>query len=256
MKIKNKIFIPVILAIISSILVSCGSPADSSSSKSSSGSSNSSQKTSSGDVNKDLKYSKLENIWNFKEPSKGDKVATLKTTMGDIQVVFFDKVAPKAVENFLTHAAAGYYNGLKFHRVIKDFMIQSGDPKGDGTGGESIWGEYFEDEIYNTALNFRGALSMAKTSEPNTNGSQFFIVQAKTITDQMATELERLSFPKEVIEKYKEVGGAPWLDGQYTVFGRVLQGMDVVDKIANLKVGSNDKPETDVKINSIEISSY
>lgn len=115
-------------------------------------------------------------------------VAVIKTTMGDITVQLYPKQAPKAVENFITHAKDGYYNGIIFHRVIKDFMIQGGDPTGTGRGGESIWGESFEDEFSPELHNFRGALSMAN-SGTNTNGSQFFIVQcSEPLTDQVAMD--------------------------------------------------------------------
>ena len=112
-------------------------------------------------------------------PAVGDTVAIMHTTMGDIYIRFFPEAAPKAVENFTTHAKNGYYNGLTFHRVMEDFMIQGGDPKGDGTGGDNIWGtEGFEDEFDKKLLNIRGSLAMAN-SGANTNGSQFFINQAK-----------------------------------------------------------------------------
>lgn len=109
-------------------------------------------------------------------PESGEEIAIMHTNHGDIYIRFFPEAAPKAVENFKTHAKNGYYNGLTFHRVIKDFMIQGGDPKGDGTGGESIWGEAFEDEFDQKLLNLRGSLVMAN-SGVNTNGSQFFINQ-------------------------------------------------------------------------------
>ena len=109
-------------------------------------------------------------------------VATMKTSMGDIEIMFFPEEAPKAVENFLTHAKDGYYDGISFHRVIEDFMIQGGDPNGTGSGGESIWGTPFEDEFSNNLHNFNGALSMANAG-PTTNGSQFFIVQASDPMD-------------------------------------------------------------------------
>ena len=112
-------------------------------------------------------------------PEVGETVAIMHTSMGDISIRFFPEAAPKAVENFTTHAGNGYYNGLTFHRVMDDFMIQGGDPKGDGTGGDNIWGtEGFEDEFNKKVLNIRGALSMAN-SGVNTNGSQFFINQAE-----------------------------------------------------------------------------
>ena len=112
-------------------------------------------------------------------PAKGDTVAIMHTTMGDIHIRLFPEAAPKAVENFTTHAKNGYYNGLTFHRVMENFMIQGGDPKGNGTGGENIWKtEGFEDEFDKKLMNIRGSLAMAN-SGPNTNGSQFFINQAK-----------------------------------------------------------------------------
>lgn len=111
------------------------------------------------------------------KPAVGDQIAVMHTSMGDISIRFFPEAAPKAVENFVTHAKDGYYNNLTFHRIINDFMIQGGDPKGDGTGGESIYGKTFDDEFDSKLHNFRGALAMAN-SGPNTNGSQFFINQA------------------------------------------------------------------------------
>lgn len=116
-------------------------------------------------------------------PEKGEEVVVLHTSKGDIKIRLFPEAAPKAVENFKTHVKNGYYNGLTFHRVIKDFMIQGGDPKGDGTGGQSIWGEGFPDEFDAKLLNIRGSLAMAN-SGVCTNGSQFFINQAKTSNPQ------------------------------------------------------------------------
>ena len=189
------------------------------------------------------------------KPSAGDTAAVMHTSLGDIKIRLFGDKAPKTVENFVTHAKNGYYNGIIFHRVIKDFMIQGGDPLGTGTGGESIWGGSFEDEFTPELHNLRGALSMANAG-PNTNGSRFFIVQAKTIPenmlDQMA-ELEDRGFPKDVTEAYRQLGGTPWLDFRHTVFGQVYDGMEVVDAIASVKVGAADKPLEDVVINSIDI---
>lgn len=189
-------------------------------------------------------------------PVSGDTVATMKTTMGDIKIKLFPQFAPKAVENFVTHAKNGYYNGLIFHRVIPDFMIQGGDPMGSGMGGESIWGSPFEDEFTPELHNLRGALSMAN-SGPSTNGSQFFIVQAKDAPAQMINQMEQMTaeqgFPPEATESYKEMGGTPWLDFRHTVFGQVFEGMEVVDAIAAVKTGANDKPLEDVKITEIVI---
>lgn len=189
-----------------------------------------------------------------RNPEKGDILATIKTTMGDIKVILFPDAAPKAVENFTTHAKNGYYNGIIFHRVIPDFMIQGGDPLGRGTGGESIWGGSFEDEFSPEYHNLRGALSMANAG-PNTNGSQFFIVQADSVDGRFIPQMERLPemFTPDSVEDYKAVGGTPWLDFRHTVFGQTVEGMDVVDAIAAVERDSSDKPLEDVSIVSIEI---
>lgn len=189
------------------------------------------------------------------KPSAGDTAAVMHTSLGDIKIRLFGDKAPKTVENFVTHAKNGYYNGIIFHRVINDFMIQGGDPLGTGTGGESIWGGSFEDEFTPELHNLRGALSMANAG-PNTNGSQFFIVQAKAVPENMLeqmTELEDRGFPKDVTEAYRQLGGTPWLDFRHTVFGQVYEGMEVVDAIASVKVGAADKPLEDVVINNIDI---
>lgn len=188
-------------------------------------------------------------------PLSGETVATMKTNMGDIKIRLFADLAPKTVENFTTHAKNGYYNGLVFHRVIKDFMIQGGDPTATGCGGESIWGKAFEDEFCVDLHNLRGALSMAN-SGPCTNGSQFFIVQANSCDPGFISQMEQLSdrgFPTESVENYKAVGGTPWLDFKHTVFGQVYEGMEVVDAIAAVKTARGDKPVEDVVINTIEI---
>ena len=184
----------------------------------------------------------------------GDVVATIHTTMGDIKVKLFPKEAPKTVENFVTHAKNGYYNGIIFHRVIKDFMIQGGDPTGTGMGGESIWGDSFEDEFDVNLHNLRGALSMANAG-PGTNGSQFFIVQADTTPANMLSQMKDIpdSFPADIVEDYKNLGGTPWLDFRHSVFGQIMEGMDTVDKIAATKVGAADKPLFDISIEGIDI---
>ncbi|GMC07897.1 peptidyl-prolyl cis-trans isomerase [Enterococcus thailandicus] len=183
------------------------------------------------------------------EVAANESLVEMTTSEGTIKIKLFPELAPKAVENFMTHAKDGYYDGLTFHRVIKDFMIQGGDPKGDGTGGESIWGEGFETEVSNQLYNIRGALSMARSDNPNSNGSQFFIVQN---SDDVHDGLLKEDYPRAIIDAYKK-GGYPSLDGHYTVFGQVIEGMDVVDKIAQVETGSNNKPTTDVKIESIKV---
>ncbi|MCM3691586.1 peptidylprolyl isomerase [Neobacillus niacini] len=186
------------------------------------------------------------------EVSENEKLVEIETTMGNIKIKLFPEYAPKAVENFLEHSEEGYYDGLIFHRVINDFMIQGGDPNGDGTGGESIYGTPFEDEFSNNLFNLYGALSMAN-SGANTNGSQFFIVQKKSVDPSMKTEMEKAGFPSQIIEAYEERGGTPWLDNRHTVFGHVIEGMDIVDKIAETPVDPKDKPEKDVIIKGIKV---
>jgi peptidyl-prolyl cis-trans isomerase B (cyclophilin B) len=148
--------------------------------------------------------------------------AVMKTNVGDIALELFDEDAPKTVSNFKELAQKGFYDGVIFHRVIKDFMIQGGDPTGTGTGGP---GYTFEDEINDHKI-VRGALAMANAG-PNTNGSQFFIVTT---------------------------GEAPWLDGKHTVFGRITDGMDVVDAIEGVDTDARDKPRTPVTIDAITLA--
>jgi len=191
------------------------------------------------------------------EVAEDEAEVKITTTQGDIRLKLFPTYAPLAVENFLTHAKEGYYNGIIFHRVINDFMIQAGDPKGNGTGGESIWkgkdtaidsGNGFKNEYSPYLYNLRGALAMANAGK-DTNGSQFFINQSKKdLSNQLPTD----TFPAKIIEAYKN-GGNPSLDGGYTVFGQVIEGMDVVDKIAAAETDSSDKPKDDIKIEKIEI---
>lgn len=187
-------------------------------------------------------------------PAAGETVAVMHTTMGDIAIRLFPDHAPKAVENFVTHAQNGYYEGIIFHRVINNFMIQGGDPTGTGCGGESIWGHNFKDEFTPELHNLRGALSMANAG-PGTNGSQFFIVQAPSVHPQLLGQMAELRdyFPEEAENAYREVGGTPHLDYHHTVFGQVFEGMDVVDAIAAVKTNPSDKPLEDVKILSIDV---
>ncbi|MEY8445841.1 peptidylprolyl isomerase [Enterococcus ratti] len=185
------------------------------------------------------------------ENEKGPK-AVIKTNRGDITIQLFPELAPKTVKNFIELAKKGYYDGVIFHRVIPDFMIQGGDPTGTGMGGESIYGKSFEDEFSRELFNLRGALSMAN-SGPNTNGSQFFIVNNKNVPVNMLDQLDGAGFPKEIIEAYKN-GGTPWLDFRHTVFGHVTTGMKTVDDIANVQRGPQDRPVHDVVIEEVEIS--
>lgn len=202
--------------------------------------------------------SKAEN--QMSEPNEGDQIAIFHIkNYGDIKVKFFEEVAPKAVENFVTHAKDGYYNGVIFHRVIEEFMIQGGDPEGTGYGGESIWGSGFDEELSVDALPYRGALCMASSGTGTSSlGSQFYIVQAN-YNEEKEIYLDNYGLGN-FKEAYKKFGGdlADLVGyGQYTTFGQVIEGMDIVDKIAKVETNpSNDKPLEDVIIESIEITTY
>lgn len=198
----------------------------------------------------------------FDEPKEDESVAEIKIKdFGSIYVKFFDDEAPKAVENFVTHAKNGYYDGLTFHRVVKDFMIQGGDLKGDGSGGESIWGESFEDEFSSDLHPYRGALCMAN-SGPNTNGSQFFIVQSgETYSQEKLNQLEMIygmEFDEKAVKNYGEIGGTPWLFQSHTVFGQVYEGYDVLDAVAGVDKIEEDEsvPIEPVIIETIRIFEY
>lgn len=182
--------------------------------------------------------------------AKGPK-ATIKTNHGDIVVQLFPEQAPKTVENFVALAEKGYYNGVIFHRVIPDFMIQGGDPTGTGMGGESSFDGNFADEFSPELFNINGALSMANAG-PDTNGSQFFIVSNKHVDDGMISQMKTAGYPEEIIEAYKN-GGTPWLDFRHTVFGQVISGMDVVKEISQVEKNAQDKPNEDVVMESVTI---
>lgn len=195
---------------------------------------------------------KMSQFPQLNEVNEKNPLVTVHTNQGDFTLELFPEVAPKTVENFLTHAKNGYYDGVIFHRVIEDFMIQGGDPTGTGMGGESIYGRTFEDEFSREAFNLYGALSMANAG-PNTNGSQFFIVTAKQVPAQMLKQLKDGGWPEEIVEEYAKVGGTPWLDHRHTVFGRVIEGMDVVLKIEGVKRNAQDRPLEDVVIESMDV---
>ncbi|MBQ7504831.1 MAG: peptidylprolyl isomerase [Ruminococcus sp.] len=235
----------------------------------------------------------------LEKPKKGDTIAVLKTSKGDITLRFFEDYAPNTVNNFIELAKAGKYDGVLFHRVMADFMIQTGDfENNDGTGGSSIYGAKFEDEFCDKLLNIRGSVAMANSGK-DTNGSQFFInqcdakhykqngtfktyennweqilTQMKDYKDDAQTVgglasygtscLDTDAVPAAMKKLYEKNGGNIWLDGAYnpsdaghTVFAQVIDGMDVVDEIANANVDSStNKPVTDITIDKVEITKY
>jgi len=157
--------------------------------------------------------------------SKSRVEAVINTSMGEIHVELYPQECPTAVENFVTHAKNGYYNNLIFHRVVRGFMIQTGDPQGDGSGGTSIWGAEFADEI-SDKLKHKEPFMLAMANQgKNTNGSQFYITTVP----------------------------CPWLDGKHTVFGRVIKGQQVVNDIEFVRVDKEHKPLLDVKLQSVRV---
>ncbi len=217
-------------------------------------------------------------------PEKGEEIAVVTMETGEVfKLRFFPEEAPKAVYNFKLHALQGYYDGLIFHRVIENFMIQGGDPEGKGTGGESVWGQAFADEFHKNLLNIDGSVSMAN-SGANTNGSQFFINATGGMTSnweyfQQAYEqykenaemfdamgigtVDMSKIDDNVKKLYEEQGGNPTLDGYYstagtghTVFAQVFEGMENVYTLSQADTDGNDKPVEDMVIQSVEIVAY
>ena len=222
--------------------------------------------------------------YQLEQPEEGEEIAVVTMESGEvIKLRFFPDEAPKAVYNFKLHALEGYYDGLTFHRIIEGFMIQGGDPSGDGTGGESVWGQDFADEFNKNLVNIDGAVSMANAGA-DTNGSQFFInatggmssswdeyqqgydvyeqdPEAFTAYFGNLVDIEKMT--KDVEELYDQQGGNPTLDGYYstkgtghTVFAQVFEGMESVYALSKVETDSNNKPLEDVVIQSVEIVPY
>ncbi len=216
-------------------------------------------------------------------PEVGEEIAEITTSMGVIKMRFFPEVAPMAVYNFKKHAIDGYYDGLTFHRVMQDFMVQGGDPNGNGSGGESVWGTAFEDEFAANLLNIRGAVAMAN-SGPNTNGSQFFINTSTSVPnwENQETAYEFYTEDIEGFEIYYGTGGTVnmdivnndvknayanggniHLDGGlntlefgHTVFAHVYEGLEIADAISMVDTDESAMPLESVIIESIEIKAY
>lgn len=223
--------------------------------------------------------------YQLEAPEKGEEIAVITMETGEVvKLRFFPDQAPKAVYNFKLHAVQGYYDGLTFHRIVQNFMIQGGDPDGDGYGGESVWGQPFADEFASNLLNIDGAVSMAN-SGVNTNGSQFFInctdgtkpswenyeqgfevyqEDPDAFTSQYGKWIKMDTVPQEMKDLYNEHGGNPHLDGYYatngaghTVFAQVFEGMENVLALSKSEVkGDGSTPVTPVVIKSIEIVTY
>lgn len=191
----------------------------------------------------------------LKGPSVGDTIAVFETDLGIFKAVLYSQQAPDAVNNFVTLANNNYYNGSTFHRVIASFVVQGGDPTGTGSGGDSASGVPFKNEYSEELHNYRGALGMANAA-PDQNKSQFYVVQGGAITEEIINAMSAAGYPQGVIDAYREVGGQPTLDYNYTVFGHVYDGLDVIDAINAVKVREDNRPEEDIVIKSITIDTY
>ncbi|MCL2053880.1 MAG: peptidylprolyl isomerase [Oscillospiraceae bacterium] len=193
-------------------------------------------------------------ILNFNPPQAGEKIAVITVKdFGDIKIKLFPEALPKEVENFVGLAESGYYDELIFHRIIEEFMNQGGDPKGNGTGGESLGGGKIDGDVSPNLYHFSGAVAYARPQHANEIGSQFYIVN----TNPTLADVHLAGMPASNVKaKYLEVGGTPFLDGEYTVFGQVFEGMEVVREMAKVETDASDKPLKQVLIEKIAIVEY
>lgn len=188
-------------------------------------------------------------------PSEGEEIAVITTDKGAIYMRLFPNDAPKAVDNFKRLSQSGYYNGLLFHRVVANYLVQTGDPNGDGTGGNDAWGGTFNMEISDALYHYKGAVGMARNKEYDSQGSQFYII-ARGYASVGTINAMKESGENEAAENYKLYGGAPEFDGEYSIFGQVFAGYTVLSDISYAKTDDNDKPVEDEKIISIEFKNY
>ncbi len=213
-------------------------------------------------------------VMNYTAPEEGEEIVVMTIAgYGDVKIRLFSDLMPKAAENFLTLAKEGYYDGLIFHRVIENFMIQGGDPTGTGRGGESCWGGKFDGGTCEELIHLPGALAYANSGSTATDGSQFYIVTGSAVTDESLDYYESPefiqkaglsytpSFTDQERELYKQYGGAPHLDGGYTVFGQVIDGLDIIYAISRVETEQEDpssanRPLEDVVIEQMTVVEY
>ncbi len=200
-------------------------------------------------------------VLNYTAPAEGEDIVVIHVRdRGDIKIKLFPDLLPEACENFTELAKSGYYDELIFHRTIANFMIQGGDPKGDGTGGESTWGGSFDGGYTPQLIHVPGAVAYANSGGTATDGSQFYIVTGDSVDDaylNMITERSGTYFTEEAKGLYKQYGGTPHLDGgNYTVFGQVIDGLDIVYDISMVDTDANDKPLDAVYMDSVTVEQY
>ncbi len=194
-------------------------------------------------------------LYQLNPPSPGDTVVTITTSRGTISAVLYSKLVPDTVNNFIKLADSGYYDGMLIHKVIKDFVIQMGDPTLTGNGGESFSGEGLPMEYNEMLHNFTGALGMAS----GTDGlaySQFYIVAGSEVSEEYVQAMKDAGYAANVIAAYQELGGLPSLDYEYTVFGQVFEGLDIVKEIAGVKADKYNRPKKDITVTSVSVMPY
>lgn len=200
-------------------------------------------------------------IANYTLPESGEEIVVMTIKdRGTVKIKLFPDLMPRACANFAGLAVQGYYDGLSFHRVIADFMIQGGDPEGTGRGGESVWGGRFDGGTSDYLYHVKGALAYANSGATIYDGSQFYIVVGQVFTDDEVFDKYKNSdfnYTEKAKSAYFEDGGTPWLDGDYTVFGQVFEGLEIIEDVCNnTAVDSSDKPLDDVIIEKIELVTY
>ncbi|MDE6780332.1 MAG: peptidylprolyl isomerase [Ruminococcus sp.] len=198
-------------------------------------------------------------VENFTKPEQGDKIIVMNIKdYGEVKFRLFPEYADKGVENFIGLAEQGYYDGLTFHRIINNFMIQGGDPEGTGRGGESVWGESFDGGTDPHLIHAAGAVAYANSGSTSTNGSQFYIVTGEKYSKEELAQYMNYgyNFSDEAMDIYSTAGGTPWLDGGYTVFGQVYDGLDIIFEIQQTQTDENDYPMEDVVIESVKVGEY
>lgn len=192
-------------------------------------------------------------------PEEGAVIAVFDTSLGEIRAQLFSREAPLAVQNFISLAQEGYYDGITFHRAVYGFVVQSGDAGGDGLGGRTIWGQPYPVEYSSRLRHYSGALCAAfSQDEAVSGGSQFYFVAALpgALGDEVSAQMESAGWPEETRDAYAQVGGLPYLDNTDTVFGQVYKGMEVVDAIACAETDEEGRPLEEITLYSVTIGSY
>ncbi len=199
-------------------------------------------------------------VLNYTAPQPEEEIIVMKIKdYGEIKIKLFPDLLPEACENFITLAEQGYYDELIFHRVIENFMIQGGDPKGDGTGGTSCWGGQFDGGVSSQLIHVPGALAYANSGSTATDASQFYLVTGEAVSEKLLDDLVEnydMYFTQEARQDYTQYGGAPYLDGNYTVFGQVIDGLDLIYQISAVETNAQDKPKKAVYIESVRVEHY